>query len=277
MKTLSQLINEQLVFESFEDFCFYKKIENVSLTVQKEFFKWNYFGFDSYDNFVIDLYERLGESLSPDFVYNRLLKEFPNIKDYAIANNREDDIVLKFKTKEGFENNPKFISILNFCNWYINSIKAEGNDKLNNIITYNIEPKHPTNYSDFIYKNCNGIIYKIVNKNSLQKILKYGLKPKRTTDIKDKENNRNYFIANTNLEKIKNDIVSTINEINVFKNNKKQLSIIEIDLIKLKKEFDINIQGFIDQRMNTKTYWTMEFIPPSCITDVTENFTDILL
>ena len=58
MKTLSQLINEQLVFESFEDFCFYKKIENVSLTVQKEFFKWNYFGFDSYDNFVIDLYER---------------------------------------------------------------------------------------------------------------------------------------------------------------------------------------------------------------------------
>ena len=37
MKTLSQLINEQLVFESFEDFCFYKKIENVSLTTQKEF------------------------------------------------------------------------------------------------------------------------------------------------------------------------------------------------------------------------------------------------
>ena len=98
-------------------FVFIKKIENVSLTVQKEFFKWNYFGFDSYDNFVIDLYERLGESLSPDFVYNRLLKEFPNIKDYAIANNRENDIVLKFKTKEGFENNPKFISILNFCNW----------------------------------------------------------------------------------------------------------------------------------------------------------------
>lgn len=233
MKSLQELINEKIVFETFEDYCNYHNINSPDISNEHKFFTWNYFGFANYDDYIINIYERLGESLSPDFIYNKLVNNFKNLKNFAVISHRNENIVLKFKSKEGFKNNPKFISILNYCNWDIISIKPEGDDISNNLVTYSIEPKKTTNRTKFIYNDCHGIIYKIINKQKLNKILKYGLNPKKET--LDTNIYRNYFIANTNKDKIHYDIIMLINDIDIFRHNRDKLCLIKIDLNKLKK------------------------------------------
>ena len=282
MKSLTDFLKHIKQFDNFEEFLEYHSIDIPSISEEKEFID-NLSG-----RYNFHIYERLGESLSPSFIWDMLNNKLYNFIDFnrndiGIVQERDENIMLKIIIPVSYEHNDdfrnKFNDVLKFCNWSVESIRKI--DKKNK--AYFLEPNKPSNVTEKIYNKFDGILYRVLyqknghTEDKLKKILRVGLNPKQYTLNYDKsEIYRTYFIANINFEECSKDLSKLISEVSDYSNHRNELKILKIDLNKLSNIHDKKIEAFQDPRMNLICYWTSDFIPPSCIEDVTEKFKNIL-
>lgn len=282
MKTLTEFLKHIKEFNDFEEFLEYYDIDIPSISDEKNFIN-NLSG--RYSNHI---YERLGESLSPSYLWTLLNDELSNYIDFnrndiGIVQERDENIMLKIVIPISFEHNDKFRNkfndILKSCNWSVESVRKV--DKKNK--AYFLEPNKPSNVSEKIYNEFGGILYRVLyqknghTEDKLKKILRVGLNPKQyILSYDDSEIYRTYFIANVNFEECSKDLSKLIKEVSDYDNNRNELKILKIDLNKLSANHSKTIEAFQDPRMNLICYWTSDFIPPSCIEDVTKDFKNIL-
>lgn len=314
MKTFQEIVERSRKFDTYKDYLDHYSIIESSVEYEKDFFRrdllTNYNSIDIYNQtYRHIILERLGYSLSPNFVIDRLIEELGGfiIEDgiSILTKNRESNVTIKFKVNnKAFDRRykkhfrEKLNKILHYCNWYI---FWDPEDDVKDIKTsfFKIEPTKPENATRFIYDDCKGIIYRLLyngkyTDKKLDDILKNGLSPKyyQSEFENNLSNSRIYFIANTSKDKIKKDIEVLISSNSDYDNHRQDLKLIKIDLKKFKNIHNKTIECFIDPRMNLKCYeqqncsillnkfkiyWTLEFIPPSCIEDVTENILNKIL
>ena len=296
MRTFEEILEHSRKFDTYKDYLDHYNIIESSIEYEKDFFEresltnYNSFYFFNKD-YPGQIFERLGVSLSPQFVEDRLWDELGGYieKIKVITNNRNDNVTLKITLDDEVFTNREYKrefrdelnEILHHCNWFIFFDPFE-KTKEKRIQTnyYKIEPAKPENASRFIYEDCKGIIYRLLyykggyTEKKLKDILKNGLSPKHYKHEFENNlsNNRIYFIANTSEEKIKKDLAKLIEGNVDYKRHKDELKLIKIDLNKFKTNHNKTIECFIDPRMDLKCFWTMEFIPPSCIEDVTDKY-----
>ena len=132
-------------------------------------------------------------------VINKFYNE--EIESYDIFNFSEDsklkalDIICKNNYfSEKLISDKNFKNILNFFNYYITKCS-------NNIIS--IEPLFPKNMNNYVYgdneNQCHGILYHFCSKDTAEKILKSGLRIKKSKTNKREYPERIYMLAITNL------------------------------------------------------------------------------
>lgn len=132
-------------------------------------------------------------------VINKFYNE--EIESYDIFNFSEDsklkalDIICKnnhFIKKLISDKN--FKNILNFFNYYVTKVS-------NSIIS--IEPLFPKNMNNYVYgdneNQCHGILYHLCSKDTAEKILKSGLRIKKSKSNKREYPARIYMLASPNL------------------------------------------------------------------------------
>lgn len=123
------------------------------------------------------------------------------IESYDIFNFSEDsklkalDIICKNNyICEKLISDKNFKNILNFFNYYITKCS-------NNIIS--IEPLFPKNMNNYVYgdneNQCHGILYHFCSKDTAEKILKSGLRIKKSKTNKREYPARIYMLASPNL------------------------------------------------------------------------------
>ena len=132
-------------------------------------------------------------------VINKFYNE--EIESYDIFNFSEDsklkalDIICKNNYfSEKLISDKNFKNILNFFNYYVTKFS-------NNIIS--IEPLFPKNMNNYVYgdneNQCHGILYHFCSKDTAEKILKSGLRIKKSKTNKREYPARIYMLAIPNL------------------------------------------------------------------------------
>ena len=132
-----------------------------------------------------------------------VINKFHNeeIESYDIFNFSEDsklkalDIICKNNyICEKLISDKNFKNILNFFNYYVTKCS-------NNIIS--IEPLFPKNMNNYVYgdneNQCHGILYHFCSKDTAEKILKSGLRIKKSKTSKREYPARIYMLASPNL------------------------------------------------------------------------------
>lgn len=131
-------------------------------------------------------------------VINKFYNE--KIESYDIFNFSEDsklkalDIICKNNYSEKLIGDKNFKNILNFFNYYVTKCS-------NNIIS--IEPLFPKNMNNYVYgdneNQCHGILYHFCSKDTAEKIIKSGLRIKKSKTNKREYPARIYMLAIPNL------------------------------------------------------------------------------
>lgn len=152
-----------------------------------------------------------------------------------------------------------FINLLNFFNYFLRE---------RNGFRYVIEPIYSKNMDEWVYKNCNGIIYHFTDKDTAEKILKSGLRIKGRTHSSFAYPKRIYlyapgFYLNSNNTKKWMEFAKQI--INPFMVKKFGLSVLKIDLNRARKS---NISFYRDTAMGEDAIFTYNNIPKECITEL---------
>ena len=131
-----------------------------------------------------------------------IINKFYNeeIESYDIFNFSEDsklkalDIICKNNYSEKLISDKNFKNILNLFNYYVTKCS-------NNIIS--IEPLFPKNMNNYVYgdneNQCHGILYHFCSKDTAEKILKSGLRIKKSKTNKREYPARIYMLAIPNL------------------------------------------------------------------------------
>ena len=172
-------------------------------------------------------------------------------------------------TDDKILNNINFISLLSYYNYYVANIY-----KIENKLEIHLDPYKPQEVSDYIYTECNGILYHVTFKDNYNKIKKYGLKPidkgNDTNKSNYKETHRPYrlfFISSPNKENIRTQLRQLSNTIlkstNEYTSNNKIILKIDLSKYRYKLKFyeDTNALGYT-------AYFTEEPIPPYCIEQI---------
>lgn len=220
--------------------------------------------------YIYNIKERLGDSL----YYTELIKKLQNEFDF---NNVVDIVNSKSKHAKSFiiktnntdiKDNPQFISLLAYYNYFINSI---GPDYMQ------LSPYKPTEATNIVYKDFNGILYHICTKDQLQKIKKYGLLARNVTTENTKRPYRRFYIASAKKEKIKSELKllcnSLVNGYNRRNYNKKyrvskdDIIVLTVDVNKSSRQYKFY---YDDSAAGYHAYFTEETIPPYCIVSVSE-------
>lgn len=263
MKSLNQFIENSVENYTFEDYCRDNNINEDSIDDNThELFvigNWSIARHRPYYRYQSKIYESLLKSYDSKKLYDEIKKDFNKyiVSDYYAYKDKANikTIILKY-TDDSFINNEKFKSLLNLFNYFItyNDIKRK---------ELHIEPNIPDDETDFIYNECNGIVYHITKKNNYNQIKKYGLKPRtaayrtfpeRIFVTTAKSNNE----IKANIDYVKNILLEdpSYNDNNIY--------ILKIDLKKYKNK----IKLFKDNGMENDSYWTSEYIPPFCIKQI---------
>jgi len=250
-------ITKNICDQTYEDFIDFLGIneEDIDDDLYRLYEEYNYKNIDgsfmrSYIGYQNYLYESLFGSYNSEDLFSKICKIYKNdIIEAQFLNVHEEDIksiIVKFKNDKIIDEN-KFKELLNFYNYYI--IKIENNE-------YLIDPYKPKEFSDYIYNECNGIIYHVTNKDVYNKIKKYGLKPKNITKGNEKRPYRLFFICTSNKDELKH-------QIRQIKSTTGNNVVLKIDL----NEYKNKLKFFKDTTATTgyDAYFTCEPIPPYCI------------
>lgn len=275
MKKLSEVLNEQHITSLgvTEQFCEYEnptildliEANNLDIDVLSDFdfklletFMWNRIrrNYDIFRDNVV--YESLSKSYDTDELLDKIHDRFEDKLSYlgvkSETKSKTQAFTLFAKDKE-LEHDEDFKSLLNLYNYFISSASNEYGCRM-----IYIEPYKPEEKTDYIYNNCQGIIYRCVDKKTLEKVLKVGLVPHH-----DKGRHRyypkyTYVVADTNKEKLKKTLSLIGQDI-----QKTNLHILKIDLNKYKHK----LRFFVDPAsLNYDGYFTREYIPRYCLKEI---------
>lgn len=225
-----------------------------------EDFLWNdrIRNYDTFHNNVV--YESLNHSYDTDELIDKIHTKFEDKLSYLSNKIEVEDSKINsfsvFAKDENLENDEEFKSLLNFYNYFIS--KSENEFGCRHLY---IEPYKPEEKTEYIYNDCKGIIYRCVDKNALNKVLKVGLVPHH-----DKGRNRyypkyTYCVASDSLQELRKIIPKISGDI-----KKSSLHILKIDLNKYKNK----IRFFVDPAsVNYPAYFTREYIPRYCCEEIT--------
>ena len=125
--------------------------------------------------------------------------------------------------------------------------------------TKTIEPLFENNCKDYIYKDCNGIVFHLTDKENVNKILKVGLRPKYVkhetiNNLKDKQHNnidykgKIYVVAISDLSTVKYKIKEIKDKL--FKNNNN----VKVLKIRLPNNIDFYKDNVMYDNMSYFTY-----------------------
>lgn len=232
-----------------------------------------------YSDYQSALYERLKDSLD----YNELIKKlqdlfgFGNVIDVV---NSKSNIAKNFTIQtnnidiqeNSIKENPEFISLLSYYNYFINAVGE-------NYIQ--LAPYKPTEATDKIYNDFNGILYHICTKDQLARIKKYGLVPRNVKSEKINRPYRRFYIQSGNkkeniseLKILANGLIKGVNRRNEqksYKVYKEDIVFLKIDVTKSTRKYKFFND---DSASGYHAYFTEETIPPYCI-EVVGEFDDL--
>lgn len=218
-----------------------------------------------------DLLERYNSGEVIDYVWEnlqthdysllkkQLTKYFPTkIKSFINQTDAssKDIFGIEFADKDLYKDE-KFISLLNFFNYFVREIRDD---------MYIIEPIYSEQASDRVYKECNGILYHFTDNNTAKSILKSGLRIKGRSEKDWKYPNRVYLYAPGFYLSRENAGDWLMDALNVVDNQKIKsfgLAVLKVDLHKLNKS---NISFYVDPTLPTNAVFTYNNIPKTCIT-----------
>lgn len=121
--------------------------------------------------------------------------------------------------------------------------------------------------TDFVHKDCKGILYHVCPSTFLKKIFKYSLMPKTYLKL-GYQPERVYF---TTLEQTAKNLVPALYnsiELGLYKHLKNEFSLLKIDLNRLSKEYS-KPKFYLDPELEFAVY-AHESINPNCIEIVKE-------
>lgn len=228
------------------------------------FFQGNYY--DMYNKYQYLLYESLLKSYDPKKLAKSLYKKFKNDiekLDIISLDGYTKNIRIKFKTE--FDNtNKEYISLLNLYNYY------ESKNTDNIIIT--LSPRISEDMSNKVYEDSKGIVYHICPNYVVDKILKYGLRPKGGKNSKIYKNRvwhpKSVYVMFGSVDndikeyfkrEIEKDKITTEYDDNVL--NSDEVTILKIDLNKYNRK----LKFYKDTLGGKQFIYTKEYIPPQCI------------
>ena len=270
MEALNRYIKKNSANYTFEDYCEDNSISDdmIDNSVHEDFvdFNWSFVRHRPYYLYKSKIYETLLKSYDSNKLYNEILKKYGQyiVDKYSAYKDKSTvkSIILIYKYSSKFTKEDEFQHLLNLYNYFITY------DDINNHELH-LEPNVPDDCTEFIYNDCNGILYHVTNKYIYEeKIKKFGLKPKTATYRYFPE--RVFYVAGTN----KKDIVDNIEFVkDILKDDdiykKYEMIILKVDLNKYKNKVSI----FKDNGMENDSYWCGEYIPPYCIEET--NIEDI--
>lgn len=173
------------------------------------------------------------ESLIKSYDTNKLIDKIKNkYKDIEVSlyssKSEESLFSIVFKNKNDFEKFTEdfyILHLLDFFGYYIT-------ERISKNLLIAIEPNFGTKCTDFVYNECNGLIFHITTKNIYEnKIKDNGLKPFEGTYRKFTE--RTYLSCGENIEKIIDNIDFLKDQLHI-----KEPVILMIDLKKHKYNVD---------------------------------------
>lgn len=212
-----------------------------------------------------DIYceNRIYENINHSYSSKELLKKINSkFKDYIYdssevdTNSKDNKSFGLYINNDELIKNEEFKSLLNYYNYYISFCeKRKGYWELY------IEPYKPEEKTNYIYKDCKGIVYRIVNDNGLKRLNHHGLVPRH--DIDRYYPKYIFVVANSNKDKLKEILKLVQNDI-----KKTNLHIIQIDLNK----YENKLNFYIDTAsVNYDAYITREYIPKYCCKEININ------
>ena len=229
--------------------------DNISETLQKDFEStmWNDILGPIYENIQEDIYENIVNSYnSKDLLYKLKDKYYDYIVKPRFVETvkiNKNSFTIEVSDKD-IINEDEFKSLLNFYNYYVGYC-----EKRNNNYEVYIEPYKPQEETDYIYNDCKGIVYRLVDDNGLKRIKRHGLVPRH--DINRYYPKYIYVFTDINdTDKVKHDIKKQGN-----------LHLIKIDLNK----YSNKLRFYIDPAtINYKAFVTREYIPKYCCEEIYE-------
>lgn len=181
--------------------------------------------------------------------FSKDIEEYVNQKDAD-----KNDIFLIKARNSNLHKDPKFQSLLQFFNYFIREIRGN---------SYTIEPIYSTKMNDWVYGDCNQVVYHFTDSKSAESILKNGLRIKGRNLDHWKYPERiylyapGYYLSTDNI----NDWIGDAMDVTDL--SKGNLVVLKIDLHKTNKT---NIDFYKDPAMHEKAIFTYNNIPKECIT-----------
>lgn len=227
-------------------------IERLELTLWNDKFNRKY---DIWHENVV--YETLGKSYDADKLLDDIHKKYEDKLAYLGETNPNHDHKAKslsiYAKDDSLVDDEDFKSLLNFYNYYVSFCEER-----RGYYEIYLEPYKPEEKTNYIYDECNGLVYRIVNDNGLKRLKRHGLVARHE---KDRYYPRYIFVvADKDKDKLKDTILKIQAEI-----KKTGLHLIKIDL----KKYRNKIRLFVDPAsMNYDAYVTREYIPRYCCEEI---------
>ena len=205
------------------------------------------------------IYENILKSYNSEELLNKIKNKFDNyLYDGAEINKvTKTNPLTLFITNNDLINDEEFKSLLNFYNYYVSFCEER---KYNNIKYYEvyIEPYKPEDKTNYIYNDCNGIVYRFVNDNGFKRLNHHGLVPRHDNDRYYPR--YIYVIADKDQGKLKETLGKVHREI-----KKTNLHLIKIDLNK----YENRLKFYKDHAsVNYDAFVTREYIPKYCCEEI---------
>lgn len=153
-----------------------------------------------------------------------------------------------------------FEQIIDKFMWFVSNIEGYENEE-NDYLIIHILPIKGTKCTDFIFKECKGILYHITKKENIKKIEHTGLRAKSKNHTDMFNTNRLFFCCGKNIDDIK-ETIKDVSKSKYDKTDKNDLVVIKINISKLKY-----IEFYRDPTdyENSDSVFTFVNIPPKFI------------
>lgn len=212
-------------------------------------------------DYILKLNETLISHDYKKFI-NEIKTLFDNIDIEIIdsnSTNKSFNIVTQNNdTYEKIKQDKKFISLYKFYNY---SVTYDDTPYNNEYVIY-VEPNVTTDVTDYVYNECEGIVYHITFDANTYSIMHNGLRPKgKNTDNKDKHSKqyRNFSERVFCIAAPKDKVDDAIKEIAKSKGYRKRYATIKIDLSSLSNK--IKFYRDTSYYDNDHAVYTFTYIP----------------
>ena len=257
-----------------------KTIKDYLINSQKDSYKRNLYDdmLEFYNGEVPQYIDELNDDYLIDYIweslkthdYKKLRKKIEeHFTDDIICfidpdiNNEQSSFGLKLK-HNNLQSDTRFLHLLEFFNYFLRSAYKDSDG----CYIYHIEPLYSQRMDDWVFKNCNGVVYHFTDNNTANMILDKGLR------IKDRNlkylnyPKRIYLYApgfyinskNTHLWKPFAEKMTNSQYVKRF-----GLAVLKIDLNRNK---DLNISFYKDTTEENYSIFVLNNIPKNCISKI---------